>query len=124
MPTRPAKHRPLHYGKLPVRLRDYSIENEARMAVPELKKAVEIRNSGRWKRLRMMFIRSHPLCNDPFGTHIKSAAVVPAVEVDHVAGLRDSPDQAFAMENLQSLCKKCHARKTAQENRSTRRKAT
>nr|WP_279327367.1 HNH endonuclease signature motif containing protein [Chelativorans petroleitrophicus] len=37
------------------------------------------------------------------------------LEVDHVKPVRDRPDLAFALDNLQSLCVACHSRKTRLE---------
>src|SRR3990170_3736360 len=66
----------------------------------------------RWRRLRAIYLRANPVCVDPFGVH--GAEVVAATEVDHrVPKSRGGTD---AWENLQSLCKACHSRKTAQED--------
>lgn len=37
------------------------------------------------------------------------------LEVDHVKPVRDRPDLAWALDNLQCLCGRCHARKTRLE---------
>lgn len=37
------------------------------------------------------------------------------LEVDHVRGIRDAPDLAYDLANLQTLCPACHSRKTAIE---------
>jgi len=37
------------------------------------------------------------------------------LEVDHIKSVRDAPDLAFDMGNLQTLCVGCHSRKTQQE---------
>lgn len=37
------------------------------------------------------------------------------LEVDHIEPVRLRPDLAFSLENLQSLCPSCHARKTNEE---------
>ncbi|MFW2544406.1 HNH endonuclease [Primorskyibacter sp. 2E107] len=34
------------------------------------------------------------------------------LEVDHVLPVRDRPDLAYALANLQCLCGRCHSRKT------------
>lgn len=34
------------------------------------------------------------------------------LEVDHIDAVRDRPDRAFDLANLQTLCGSCHARKT------------
>lgn len=75
--------------------------------------AVQVRNSGRWQRLRTLVLAKHPLCADPFGVH--GSAIVPATQVDHLAPLEQRPDLAFTLENLQALCASCHARKSQGE---------
>lgn len=62
----------------------------------------------RWRNLRMMVLRAHPLCADPFGVH--GDRPVTAREVDHIIPKRDGGPDAF--ENLQALCRECHAKKT------------
>ena len=61
----------------------------------------------RWQRLRRYVLASEPLCR---------MCGAPATEVDHIVPKRlggtDHPD------NLQALCKRCHARKTLQEMHS------
>ncbi|WP_123631657.1 HNH endonuclease [Salinisphaera orenii] len=37
------------------------------------------------------------------------------LEVDHIRAVRDAPELAFEMSNLQTLCGSCHARKTRLE---------
>lgn len=58
-----------------------------------------------WKRLRLMHLRTQPMC-----------AICGEIgnEVDHVIPV--SRGGTDARENLQTLCKRCHSRKTAAEN--------
>ncbi len=65
----------------------------------------------RWRRLRVMFLRRHPLCADPFQVH--GGSPVPATDVDHVQPLRDGGSNRI--DNLQQLCHSCHSRKTAED---------
>ncbi|MAK61798.1 MAG: endonuclease [Ponticaulis sp.] len=37
------------------------------------------------------------------------------LEIDHIKPVRDRPDLAWSLDNLQSLCGRCHARKTRTE---------
>lgn len=37
------------------------------------------------------------------------------LEVDHIKRVKDAPDLAFELSNLQTLCKPCHSKKTQQE---------
>ena len=64
-----------------------------------------------WRKLRAMYLRQHPLCEDPFEIH--GARPPLAREVDHVMPLADGGTNAW--DNLQALCKSCHSRKTARE---------
>jgi 5-methylcytosine-specific restriction protein A len=68
----------------------------------------------RWRRLRKMFLSAHPLCADPYGHHAARNEIVVATEVDHVVPKKQGGSDAW--ENLQSLCKSCHSRKTALED--------
>lgn len=65
-----------------------------------------------WRRIRGMYLRRHPWCEDPFGIH--GAELVAATEVDHIIPLRDGGSNRF--DNLQALCKSCHSRKTVRED--------
>jgi 5-methylcytosine-specific restriction protein A len=64
-----------------------------------------------WRRIRGMYLRRHPWCEDPFGIHEDP---VPATEVDHIIPIRAGGTNQF--ENLQALCKSCHSRKTVRED--------
>lgn len=37
------------------------------------------------------------------------------LQVDHIAPVRDAPERAFDIDNLQTLCGPCHGRKTRVE---------
>mgnify|MGYP003779313017 CR=1 FL=1 len=68
----------------------------------------------RWRKIRARKLARDPLCEDPYGVHGTGGAVVEATEVDHIVPKRDGGSDR--MENLQSLCKSCHSRKTALED--------
>jgi 5-methylcytosine-specific restriction enzyme A len=67
----------------------------------------------RWAKLRSMHRRSEPLCR----SCRKAGRVKPVEEVDHVVPFRGSAYLMLAEWNLQSLCRKCHVRKSAYEGR-------
>ena len=64
----------------------------------------------RWRRLRVMFLREHPLCVDPYNLH---SGPVAATDVDHIVARRDGGSDKFS--NLQPLCHSCHSIKTNEE---------
>lgn len=63
-------------------------------------------SSSEWRKIRKIQLKKHPVC---------VICGERAEEVDHIISVRrggnNSPD------NLQSLCKTCHSRKTAKEGR-------
>lgn len=78
----------------------------------EGRESAAVRGYGaRWRRLRVMFLRSHPLCVDPFGVH--EGRPTPATDVDHILPKRQGGTDSW--ENLQPLCHSCHSRKSAEE---------
>ena len=67
--------------------------------------------SRRWKRLRQMFIRYNPLCKDCKDSDIIKEGQV----VDHIKPVSEDLDGFYVWKNLQTLCRTCHAKKTAKE---------
>lgn len=66
----------------------------------------------RWRRLRLLVLRAHPLCADPYGDH--DGRAVAATDVDHILARRSGGDDSLG--NLQALCHSCHSKKTAMED--------
>ncbi|HMR01747.1 MAG TPA: HNH endonuclease [Candidatus Competibacter phosphatis] len=64
----------------------------------------------RWRRIRLMYLRAHPLCVE-CAAHGRTTQ---ATEVDHITPLANGG--THAEENLQALCKSCHSRKTAAQS--------
>ena len=67
--------------------------------------SAKITRTPRWKALRLKALERDEWrcvqCNERRG-----------LEVDHVLPVRDRPDLAWSIDNLQCLCGRCHARKT------------
>jgi 5-methylcytosine-specific restriction protein A len=79
----------------------------------------EIYKTARWLRLRAAHLSSEPLCqcSDPqCGHHQGRECWRPGYAVDHITPIERGGD-AWAEENLQTLCLSCHSRKTMLENR-------
>lgn len=72
--------------------------------------------SPEWRKLRVLHLKRNPLCEKCFADGKITAAVI----VDHKVGIKDGGGRLDG-ENLQSLCRSCHNKKTAQEraNRKT-----
>lgn len=64
--------------------------------------------SRRWPALRMQAKRRD-------GFRCVACGCVGRLEVDHVKPVRTHPELRFDLSNLQTLCVRCHARKTAIE---------
>lgn len=63
----------------------------------------------RWRRVRLMVLREEPLCREC----AKAGRVTPATEVHHI----DGDVRNMTRENLEPLCRECHSRKTARQER-------
>jgi 5-methylcytosine-specific restriction protein A len=74
----------------------------------------------RWRLLRMSHLVRQPMCCDPFGEHEREGRDQRATDVDHVVGRLERPDLEMVESNLQSLCKRCHSRKTRGEQLARR----
>jgi 5-methylcytosine-specific restriction endonuclease McrA len=62
-----------------------------------------------WARLRAEVLAADPLCH-----YCKARGLTtPAREVDHIVDSREDYADDNSRENLQSLCRPCHSRKTA-----------
>lgn len=64
--------------------------------------------SRRWKALRLRALRRD-------GFRCVKCSARGRLEVDHVVSVRDAPERAFDLNNLQSLCPTCHGSKTRHE---------
>lgn len=64
-------------------------------------------NSRRWRSIRATHLSMEPLCRHCLAL----GRVTPATEVDHINGRADRAED-YEPDNLQSLCERCHSRKT------------
>lgn len=76
----------------------------------------------RWRQTReRILLRDHGLCQD----HHRRGQIVQATDVDHIISKAQGRRRRLATsiiegdDNLQALCKECHARKTAEEEGRT-----
>ena len=66
-------------------------------------------NRSRWRVVRKVVLERD-------GYRCRSCGCAGKLEVDHVVALADGGD-TWASDNLQTLCRRCHIKKTANENR-------
>jgi 5-methylcytosine-specific restriction endonuclease McrA len=67
-----------------------------------------ITRTRRWKALRLQALRRD-------GWACVQCGARTGLEVDHIEPVRAAPERAFDLDNLQTLCGRCHARKTRLE---------
>ncbi|WP_319524664.1 HNH endonuclease signature motif containing protein [uncultured Desulfosarcina sp.] len=72
-------------------------------------------SSTAWKRFRSWYRARHPLCEECE----KHGRIVPMAIVDHIVEIKDG-GAPFSEDNVQSLCRSCHNKKTARESRLRR----
>lgn len=113
-----ARARRVHPGVRDAKSRD---DLRRRKADARQAKALQLRSTARWQRLRKLFLDAHPFC-----AHCEERGIVrSAAQVDHVTALRRfhvdaMVDACFDEANVQGLCTSCHAAKTARENAQDR----
>lgn len=72
----------------------------------------EFYNTTTWRRIRKQFIEAHPICKWCDEENKTTQAEV----VDHITPIKQGGDMTN-INNLQSLCTRCHAQKSAWEAR-------
>ena len=79
------------------------------MALRDYKRhSAKITRTQRWKALRLKAL-------DRDGWRCVQCPERRGLEVDHILSVRDRPELAWSLDNLQCLCGRCHARKTRLE---------
>jgi len=67
--------------------------------------SAKVTRGPRWKALRLQVLRRD-------GFACRQCGARGRLVVDHVKPVRDRPDLAWVLDNLQALCPGCHSRKT------------
>lgn len=92
-------------------------DGQCPLAKPIYRKQVDDRRGTRqqrgydadWYRLRHQHLLRWPLCADCLDRRMYTAAT----EVHHMAKVADHPERRLDPDNLMSLCRTCHSRRTA-----------
>lgn len=82
----------------------------------EKKHTESIYGTARWKKIHNIKKKNNPLCE----TCLKKGIVTPMDLADHIKEILDG-GKPFDINNTQSLCVKCHAKKTAKERKKRNR---
>jgi 5-methylcytosine-specific restriction protein A len=80
--------------------------------------STRIHGSARWQKIRSLFRSANPCCCDPFKEHGEFPPLMS--QVHHIAPLSkifesEDHEQAYAWENLASVCSGCHSKLSAME---------
>lgn len=80
---------------------------------PEYTRSASSRGYGsKWRRVSKSYLEAHPLCEECRKRGIYTKATV----VDHIVPHRGDQKLFWDQSNYQALCKKCHDRKTFNED--------
>jgi len=80
---------------------------------PEDIRSAGSRGYGRaWQKARKEYLNAHPLCVEC----LKQGRYVKATDVDHIKPHRGDPTLFWDRDNWQSLCHRCHSKKTGRED--------
>ena len=71
----------------------------------------EFYNSPAWRSLRELKLKRNPVCEECY----RKGRISKAAIADHVLPAREYPSKRLDIDNLQSLCRGCHNKKTAAE---------
>lgn len=86
--------------------RDHRGRNRPERAAQSGRKYTDKRyKTRRWQRLRLFMLGQSPVCS--------ACHEAPASVLDHVVPVRHAPDKFWDTSNLQTLCHRCHNKKSA-----------
>ena len=101
--------------------RDYKAEAKARYQAPEENMmAMKYRNSTEWRKIRAHKLRMNPLCEDPHGWHNQKNSTETATQVHHIKSIATHYHLRSTIDNLMSICYKCHAKFNVEERQADR----
>lgn len=112
MPSAPPVHRPAGWRP------PADVERDRKRLLDQGRRGDEARalyKTKKWQRTRAAKLAANPLCQCP-GCGEGRVRVTPATVVDHIRPHRGDEVLFFAWDNLQSMAKPCHDRKTATED--------
>lgn len=73
------------------------------------KSTMSFYNSKSWRKLREVKLSMNPFCE-----HCEALGLLEVGKyIDHIEPLKESPDKALKLDNLQTLCVNCNASKTS-----------
>lgn len=98
-----AKHAPARNNAR----RDYEAK---RQADPVLAESKRFRNSAAWQKVRRLKFSVNPICEDPFGDHQRACTTASADHAHHIKPLASHPELGLHLNNLMSVCTRCHSR--------------
>jgi 5-methylcytosine-specific restriction endonuclease McrA len=91
----------------------------ANQSNPENVMAFKFRSSPQWKELRAHKLRLNPLCEDPHGIHKRTGTTETARQIHHIKPVGTHYHLRATLDNLMSLCVRCHARYNALERQAS-----
>ena len=83
-------------------------EKHRKMHPEDMRPAYRRGYDAKWRRFRSWYLATHPFCVECY----KRGKLVEATVVDHIQPFRGDEKLQYDLDNLQSLCKACHDKKT------------
>lgn len=110
-------YKPMHPCRQPgcpelIPAEDKYCEKHKAMHPEEIRSAASRGYNSRWRKESKHYLQTHPLCEECMKHGVYTAATV----VDHIVPHRGDPVLFWNQSNWQALCKRCHDKKTGQED--------